>query len=53
MEYEKIINLLDNQTTQPSKFRTKNKSKNDKSNGTYGNNSQITFKITMFKVRFM
>ena len=24
MEYQKTINLLDNQTTQPSKFRTKN-----------------------------
>ena len=24
MEYQKLINVLDNQTTQPSKFSTKN-----------------------------
>ena len=24
MEYQKKVNLLDNETTQPSKFRTKN-----------------------------
>ena len=24
MEYQKIINLLDNENTQPSRFRTKN-----------------------------
>ena len=44
MEYQKIINLLDNQTTQPSKFRTKNWFElNDNSRGTYNTNRQIKF----------
>ena len=36
MEYQKTINLLDNETTQPSKFRTQNNV-----------NSDIKFKTTM------
>ena len=39
MKYQKIINLLDNQTTQTSKFRTK--IGQDDSRGTYNINSQI------------
>ena len=36
MEYQKIIHLLDGQTNQPSKFRTKNWVKiNYDRNGTY------------------
>ena len=38
MEYQKIINLLDNTTNQPSKFRTRNWVEiNDKSKGKYDN----------------
>ena len=41
MEYQKIINLLDNKTNQPTKFTTKNWVEiNDDSRGTY--NSQST-----------
>ena len=48
MEYQKIINLLDNKTNQPPKFRTKNWVEiNDESRGTYNANSQIKFKTTM------
>ena len=50
MEYQKITNLLDNATNQPSKFRKKNWVEiNDKSRGGYNVNSQIKFKTTMFK----
>ena len=36
MEYQKIINLLDNASNQPSKFRTKNRIElNNDSRGTY------------------
>ena len=45
MEYQKIMNLLDDQTTQPSKFRTKIWVEiDDQSNGVFGTNSQIKFK---------
>ena len=45
MEYQKIRNLLDNTSNQPSKFRTKNWIEiNDESRGTYNGNSQIKFK---------
>ena len=50
MEYQKIINLLDNASNQPSKFRTKNWVEiNDESRGGYNVNSQIKFKTTMLK----
>ena len=50
MEYQKITNLLDNASNQPSKFRTKNWVEiNDKSRGGYNVNSQIKFKTTMLK----
>ena len=50
MEYKKTINLLDNQTTQPSKFRIKNWVEiNDDSRGSYNINSQIKFQIPMLK----
>ena len=36
MEYQKIVNLSDNETNQPSKFRTRNWVEiNDESWGTY------------------
>ena len=50
MEYQKIANLLDNETSnQPSRFRTKNWVKtNDESRGAY-TGSDIKFKTTMLK----
>ena len=50
MEYQKIINLLDNTPNQLSKFRTKNWTEiNDQSRGVYNTNSDIRFKTTMLK----
>ena len=50
MEHQKIINLLDNTTNQPPKFRTKNWVEiNDESRGTYNTNSQIRFKTSMLR----
>ena len=45
MEYQKIANLLDNASNQPSKFRTKNWVKiNVESRGTYCVDRQINVK---------
>ena len=50
MEYQKLINLLENTPNQPSKFRTKNWVEiNDDKRGTYKTNSQINFKTPMLK----
>ena len=50
MEYQKIANLIDDASNQPSKFKTKNRVEiNDESRGTYNVNSQIKFKTTMLK----
>ena len=50
MEYQKIANLIDGTSNQPSKFRTKNWVEiNYQSRGTYNVNSQIKFKTTMLK----
>ena len=50
MEYQKVANLLDDASNQPSKFRTKNwVEMNDESKGTYNVNSQIKFKTSMLK----
>ena len=50
MEYQKIANLLDDASNQPSKFKTKNWVEiNDESTGTYNVNSQIKFKTTMLR----
>ena len=50
MEYQKIANLTDDASNQPSKFRTKNWVEiNDELRGTYNVNSQIKFKTTMLK----
>ena len=47
MEYQKISNLLDNASIQPSKFRTKNWVQiNDESRG-YTTGTDIKFKTTM------
>ena len=48
MEYQKIINLLENTTNQATKFRTKNWIEiSDDSRGTYNTNIQIKFKTSM------
>ena len=50
MEYQKIANLLDNASNQPSKFRTKNWVEiNDESRGVYTTGSDIKFKTTMLR----
>ena len=50
MEYQKIANLIDDPSSQPSKFRTKTWVQiNDESRGTYNVNSQIKLKTTMFE----
>ena len=47
MEYQKITNLLDNTSNQPSKFTARNWVEiNDESRGTYTSN-KIKFKTTM------
>ena len=51
MEYQKIIDLLDNTPNQPNKFRTKNWVEiNYESCGTYNTNSQIKFKTSMLRL---
>ena len=50
MEYQKRAILIDGESNQLSKFRTKNWVEiNDESKGTYNVNSQIKFKTTMLK----
>ena len=52
MEYQTIINLLDNTPNQPSQFRTSNWAEiNDKLRGTYSTSIQTKFKTTMLKSR--
>ena len=49
MEYQKIINLLDDTINQPSKFRTRNWVQiNYESQGIYNNNN-IKFKASMIR----
>ena len=50
MEYQKIANLIDDTSNQPSKFRRRNWVEiNDESRVTYNVGSQIKFKTTMLK----
>ena len=50
MEYQKISNLLDSASNQPSKFRTKNWVEiNDDIRGAYSPNKQIRFKTAMLR----
>ena len=50
MEYQKIINLLENTSNQTTKFRTKNWIEiNDDSCGTHNTNSQIKFKTSVLR----
>ena len=52
MEYQEMINLLDNTLNQSSKFRTKNWVEiNDEFRGTHNTNSQIEFKTAVLKSR--
>ena len=49
MEYQKIANLLNDASNQPSKFRTRNWVEiNDESKGTYTSND-IKFKNTLLR----
>ena len=50
MEYQKIMNLLDNAPNQLSKFKTKNGIEiNDQSRGVYNVNSNMRFKTTVLR----
>ena len=50
IEYQEIINLLNNKLNQPTKFNTKNWVEiNDESRRTYNTNSQIRFKTSMLR----
>ena len=53
MEYQKIVNLIDDAPNQPSKFKTRNWVEiNGESRGTCSVNSRIKFKTTMLKSSF-
>ena len=50
MEYQKIAILLNDESNQPSKFRTRNTVEiNDEAKGTYSPNKQIKFKTAMLR----
>ena len=50
MEYQKIINLLDNTPNQPSKFKTKNWVEiNDGSYGVYNTGNPIKFENSIIR----
>ena len=50
MEFQKIINLLDDTTNQPSKFRARNWAEiNDELRGIYDYNSDVKFKTSMIR----
>ena len=50
MEYQKIANLLKDELSKPSKFRTRNWVEiNDEARGTYYPNKQIKFKTSMLR----
>ena len=50
MEYQKIANLLSDESNKPSKFRTRNWVEiNDEARGTYFPNKQIKFKTSMLR----
>ena len=51
MEYQKIINLLDNTPNQRTKLRTKNSVEiNDEERRTYNTNSQIKFETSVLRL---
>ena len=50
MQRQKIANLLNTESNQPSKFRTRNWIEiNDEARGTYSPNKQIKFKTSMLR----
>ena len=50
MEYQKIANLLNDESSKPSKYRTRNWVEiNDEARGTYSPNKQIKFKASMLR----
>ena len=50
MEYQKVVNLLDNAPNKPSKFKAKDRGElTDDSRGTYNTNSQINFETSELK----
>ena len=50
MEYQKITNLLKDESNKPSKFRTSNWVEiNDEARGTYSHNKQIKFKRSLLR----
>ena len=50
MEYQKIANLLDNESNEPPKFRTRNWVEiNDESRGEYSSDKLIRFKTAMLR----
>ena len=52
MEYQKIINLLNNTPKQPSRFKIKKWVKvNDESQGTYKEDNQTRFKTSILRSR--
>ena len=51
MEYQNIINLLDNALSQPSKLSTTNWLNYDWC-GKYNTNNQVTFETSMLKSNF-
>ena len=53
MEYQKIANLLNDESNQPSKFRTRNWVEiNNDARGTYCSDKQIKFKTLMLRSSF-
>ena len=52
MEYQKVANLIDRSSNEPSKYKKKNCVEiNNESRGTYNVNSQINFKTTILRFR--
>ena len=50
MEYQKTANLLNDGSSKPSNFKTRNWVEiNDQARGTYSPNKQIKFKISMLR----
>ena len=50
MEYQKIANLLNDESNKPSKFKTRNWTEiNDKSRGEYSSDKLIRFKAAMLR----
>ena len=53
MKYQKIANLLNDESNKPSKFRTRNQVEiNDEARGTYFHNKQIKFKTSVLRSSF-